>query len=357
MRKISTQNLKAGMKLAKAIYSSRGGLIMPAGIELSSEYVDKLNTAGVGEVYIDDPRVADLEIIEPISEVTKLKAIRCLKESYVLLQKGTGPKVDFESLRQVVKEILEDVNRNNPKVVNLITIKSDEDYLFVHAINVTILAVVMARLAGYQQHLMDIALGAYLKDLGMARLDQQVINAPRTFTGDETAMIRRHPEISLEIIQDMTGLSAFTKAIIIQHHERCDGTGYPTGLKESHIHDYAKIVAIADTFAALISDRPHRARIKPHEAIEFMMSAAGFEFDHNFTDCFCKCTVPYPVGTMVQLNSGEKGVVVDLGKGLASRPVVRVFYDSGGQEVKPCYNLNLSDGQYQTKIITEALEE
>ncbi|MDA8213628.1 MAG: HD domain-containing protein [Clostridia bacterium] len=358
MRKVSTKYLREGMKLAKAIYSSRGGLVMPSGVKMQEAQIKRLRQAGVTEVYIDDPRVEDIEIVEPVSDITRIKAIRALREAFLAVRSGgVNPKIDTGFLAQVAKEIHDDVVHNNPRVANLIEIKSQDDYLFVHAINVAILSIIMARMGGYVSQSYDIALGALLKDLGMAKLDPELLDRPAKFSPDELAILKQHAEDSAGLFKGKSEVSAFAKVVIGQHHERVDGSGYPQGLKEGQIHPLAKIVAIADTYAAMISDRPHRPKHRPYEAIEYIMSSAGFEFDHNLVDVFTKCTVPYPVGTMVKLSDGEKGVVVNLGRGLASRPIVRLFFDQNGQELPVCDELNLSEPQHQTKLIVETLDE
>lgn len=331
---------------------------MPSGVQMQEDQIERLRQAGVTEVYIDDPRVEDIEIMEPVSDIIRIKAIRALREAFLAVRSGgANPKIDTGLLVQVAKEIHDDVVYNNPRVANLIEIKSQEDYLFVHAVNVAILSVIMARMGGYVSQSYDVALGSLLKDLCMARLAPEVLDRPGKFTPDELAIMRRHAGDSVELFKGKSEISAFAKVIMGQHHERVDGSGYPLGLKEAQIHPLAKIVAIADTYAAMISDRPHRPKHRPNEAIEYIMSSAGFEFDHNLVNVFTKCTVPYPVGTMVKLSDGEKGVVVSLGRGLASRPIIRLFYDRNGQELPVCCEINLSEPQHQTKLIVETLDE
>ncbi|MFZ3172502.1 MAG: HD domain-containing phosphohydrolase [Carboxydocellales bacterium] len=358
MRKVSAKYLQQGQKLAKAIYSSRGGLVMPSGVQMQGEHIERLKKAGITEIYVDDPRVKDIEIVEPISDITRIKAIRALRDAFTAVRSGgVNAKVDIGLLLQIVKEVHEDVVQNNPRVANLIEIKSSEDYLFVHALNVAIISIIMARIGGFVSQTYDIAMGVILKDLGMAQLAEEVLNRPDKFLPAELSAMQMHTGTTMGLFQGRSEISAFAKVIIAQHHERQDGSGYPAGLKDSQIHGVARIVGIADTYAAMVSDRPHRPKYPPYEAIEYIMSSAGFEFDHNLVDVFTKCTVPYPIGTMVKLSDDAKGVVVNLGSGLPSRPIVRLFYDQNGRELPHCYELNLSDPEHQTKLIVEILDE
>ncbi|HEX3032445.1 MAG TPA: HD domain-containing phosphohydrolase [Bacillota bacterium] len=355
MRKISTGKLKPGTKLGRAVYSSKGGLIIPSGVQIQEAQIQRLLDNGITEVYVDDPRVSDIEIVEPIPDVTRIKAIKELRYAFSAVR--SDAKVDVSGLVKIAKEIHDDVVFNNPRIATLIEIKSKDDYLFVHAINVAILATIIARMSGLNANSLDICVGAFLKDLGMAKLPQEVLDRPDHLTAEEQAILKKHADVTINLLKGSSEVSAFAKIVIAQHHERMDGSGYPQAMKDAQIHPLAKIVAIADTYAAMISDRPHRPKHRPFEAIEYIMSAAGFEFDHNFVDVFTKCTVPYPVGSMVRLSDNSKGVVVNLGRGLASRPIIRLFYDRQGNELGAGYELNLSDQSNQTILIAEILDE
>lgn len=151
MRKISTTNLKEGTKLAKAVYSSKGGLIMPSGVEIQQAQINRLLDSGVNVVYIDDPRVSDIEITEPIPDILRIKAIKSLKEAFQIVNTtGSADKLDIITLTKIAKEIHDEVIYNNPKIANLIEVRSQEDCMFVHAINVAILSIIMARQSGMQ---------------------------------------------------------------------------------------------------------------------------------------------------------------------------------------------------------------
>ncbi|HEX3032344.1 MAG TPA: HD-GYP domain-containing protein [Bacillota bacterium] len=358
MRKISTANLKPGIKLAKAVYSSKGGLIMPSGVQIQDAQIARLLENGVSDVYIDDPRVSDIEIVEPIPDVTRIKAIKALREAFQTVNTtGSMEKVDVGSLVKVSKEIHDEVVYNNPRIANLIEVKSRDDYLFVHAINVAILSIIIARLSGLNANSYDICMGAFLKDIGMALLPREVLDRPGPLTPEEQQKLRQHPDATVNLLKGVPEVTAFAKVVIAQHHERLDGSGYPNCMKDAQIHALAKIMAIADTYTAMISDRPHRPKYRPFEAIEYIMSSAGFEFDHTLVDVFTKCTVPYPIGTMVRLSDGAKGVVVSLGRGLPTRPIVRLFNDAFGTDLGNGYDFNLSDERNQTVLIAEILDE
>jgi HD-GYP domain-containing protein (c-di-GMP phosphodiesterase class II) len=148
------------------------------------------------------------------------------------------------------------------------------------------------------------------------------------------------------------GLAKDAMLAIAQHHERWDGKGYPDGLKGHEISLYARILGIADTYISLRSRRPYRKALRPHEAIEFIIAYSSELFDPELVKIFARQIPQYPAGITVILSSGEGGVVSASNPGHVARPVVRVL-TVNGVPVREPYDLDLSDPEYQRKIIVE----
>lgn len=129
-------------------------------------------------------------------------------------------------------------------------------------------------------------------------------------------------------INDNTTFNAHVKSIIMHHHERINGTGYPNGLMGSDIHPLAKIVMLADVYDAMTSDRPHRLAHTQQEALEYIMAQAGEIFDFNIANAFSRKLVPYPVDSYVMLSNLEEGVVVRNNPNHPLRPIIRITSQS-----------------------------
>ncbi|AVX19257.1 HD domain-containing protein [Carboxydocella sporoproducens DSM 16521] len=359
MRVISTNRLQPGDKLAKPVYGTAGGLIMPANLPLTREHIERLLKQGVQQVYLDDPRVADLQIEEPIREITRIKVIKVLQEAMQEIgKKGLAVSLNSKAIEEVIHELHEELIYGRAREINLYKVQAGEDYLPLQALNTAILATNMARLGGFVQNSKDVVTGTLLMNLGLALIPKEILFKPGALLPEEKIQVQKHVEYSLQIANNnFPNLRAHVKVIIQQHHERLDGSGYPQGLKGEKIHPLAQLVGIAETYSAMVSWRPYREIISPQEAIEYIMGGAGIEFDHKLIDIFSRCTVPYPVGSMVLLSTGEKGVIIDLGKGLATRPRIRLFTDEKGQNLAQPVDINLSDPQYQTRVIVGLLDE
>ncbi len=129
--------------------------------------------------------------------------------------------------------------------------------------------------------------------------------------------------------------------VALQHHERYNGEGYPRGLKGEAIHEYARIVAIADVYDALTSPRLHRARYSPSEAIEYLFANGNSLFDLKILEKFAKHIAIYPVATTVILSTNQMGVVTKVHQDAINRPIIRILKESNGDPVNPPYEIDL----------------
>lgn len=145
------------------------------------------------------------------------------------------------------------------------------DTFFYHSVNVATIAGVIGIAKGYRpQQLLDLGIGALLFDIGMTQLPDELWRKKGELTKEETEIVRRHTYLGFELLRRQRNISLFSAHCALQHHERCDGNGYPRPLSGDDIHEYARIVAIADVFDALTSARYHRRQYSPHEAAEYL---------------------------------------------------------------------------------------
>ena len=160
-----------------------------------------------------------------------------------------------------------------------------------------------------------------------------------------------HTEYGFEILRKDPSVSLLSAHCALQHHEKLDGTGYPRGLKGDEIHPYGKILAVADVFDALTSNRPYRKAMLPHEAMEILYGETYTHFDPKYVKTFQRSVATYPVGLTVKLNTGETGVVVHYEMGAPNRPTVRVLNDPTGDSVDKPYEIDLA--KHPSIMITE----
>ena len=332
MRLVTLDSVKEGSRLGKSICSADGRVLLGEGVPFKKEFIQKLAEMGVESVYILDEKFAELEaqleLNDIISDTTRRESIQVTKNSLERLVKGKP--IEMPKILGAVNNILDDLLHQDTLLVNLSDIRTFDDYTFAHSVNVAVLSLIMGIALGYDQlKLRNLGVGALLHDIGKTQLSLDLLNKPGKLTEEEFASIQKHSEYGFQIIKDNRELSVLIAHVAYQHHERYDGTGYPRGLKGTGITKFARIVAIADVYDALTADRPYRKRNLPHEAYEYLMGACGSHFDHSLVTLFLKHVAPYPAGTIVELTTGEKAVVVRQHLDCLLRPIVMVFEKDG----------------------------
>lgn len=225
---------------------------------------------------------------------------------------------------------------------------SRRDYLPAHIANDVVLTAAFARSLGYEGgEMFDLALCAFCHDLGMAPFAQST-GRDHQLSPEEIADIRQHPLRSAEIVRPV--FTEKVAAVVIDVHERENGQGYPCGKPGNEVHLWAKIVAVCDTFEALTHPRGFRPPFTPYEALKMIIKKKDVLFDHEIIKRFIDFMSIYPVGTLVQLNSGETAVVVRAVRGCPTRPVVRVLVNTQHEieEGEVLVDLSLKDFVYIT---------
>ncbi|HPW41973.1 MAG TPA: HD-GYP domain-containing protein, partial [Bacillota bacterium] len=182
-----------------------------------------------------------------------------------------------------------------------------------------------------EEKLRELGMGAMLHDIGKTRIPHEILNKPESLTKEEFELVKKHTSYGYELLKRSDVLSTYASYIALTHHERHDGEGYPLGLRGEEIHEFARIVSVADVFDAITSDRVYKKRINVNEAVEYLIGMGDHQFDYNIVRSFIEHITIYPPGTCVLLNSGEKAIVVDVNKKYPNRPIVRILADGEGQ--------------------------
>jgi HD-GYP domain-containing protein (c-di-GMP phosphodiesterase class II) len=215
-----------------------------------------------------------------------------IRHESVAMMKNLLDDPTAENIREAKKGISEIVHlilKEEQTLHYLLNITSYDHYTYTHSVSVGILAVALAKSLFKDAKNHDIhALGAgfFLHDLGKVGIDSNIINKPGRLDDEEMREIRRHPPLGFKLLQDTRQLTDESKTIVLQHHERFDGTGYPKGLRVNDIHVYARICTIADVYEALTSDRPYRKKMAPFEALKLMREQMMNHFDKALFERF-----------------------------------------------------------------------
>ena len=231
------------------------------------------------------------------------------------------------------------------------------EYDYIQPVKVAGLSLLLGRKLGYSLvNLTSMGIAALFMNIGYVVLPPKTISESETRTEKEWQEFHKHPWYGSEIIKRYGALDPTVSKVILQHHERWDGHGHPHGLKGEEISPFARILAIADTYFDLVSTRPHRKALMPHQAIEFILAYSGELFEPDLVQLFARQTPLYPSGVTVKLTTGEVCIISNVNLGHIGRPVVRVCYDENEKPVQQPYDIDLSDPERQNQLIEAVLE-
>ncbi|RJE76687.1 phosphodiesterase [Pseudoalteromonas sp. MSK9-3] len=262
-----------------------------------------------------------------------------------------GGKVDISLISDVSKEIVQSVLRNSSAMAILTRLKDKEGYNWRHMINCTILISVFAKYLGLKNSVIQqLAMGAMLHDVGHARLPQGIINKEGKLTALEYKAVKKHVVQSLGLVKGEKGITPIMMDVIINHHERVDGSGYPRRLSGSKVSKAARIMAIVDVYDAITSDRPYQMSEEPVHALRYLL-ANKEQFDAELVQRFIKCMGVHPVGTIVKLTNERLALVLEGNKQAPTAPKVRVFYNTKHMHHITAKELDLSDEEQEVKIV------
>ncbi|MHB8983775.1 MAG: HD-GYP domain-containing protein [Carboxydocellales bacterium] len=352
MQAISVDNIKSGMKVGRTIYSAKGKVLLAAGMVLNERYIVRLRELGITSLYVANDEIGLITADDVISEQTRREAIAITQE--VMTKVKAGANLDTRKVSRVINDLIDEILNNKNLIVSLIDIRALNDYTFSHSVNVAVLSLIMAMSLKYDQlSLKNLAVGALLHDVGKILIPDEEYTSNSPEEHEQASAIQQHPTLGYEILRKLEGVSLISAHVALQHHERYNGEGYPRQLKGEEIHEFARIVAIAEVYDAMTSDTPNRSRYAPHHALEYIFANSGTLFDPHLVKIFAGSIAFFPIGNLVLLNTGEKGVVIKAHKDIPTRPVVRVLTDSRNNRLDPPFNIDLS--RHLTYFVTQNL--
>ncbi len=240
-----------------------------------------------------------------------------------------GKAVDAGNARKLVEEISDSVTRNPGALISLARLKTADDYTYMHSVAVCALMIALGRQLRLDEALIRrLGIAGLLHDLGKAMMPLEVLNKPGKLTDEEFRIMKSHPEEGCKLLRESQGVDEITFDVVLHHHEKTDGSGYPKGLKDGEISLYAKMGAVCDVYDAITSNRPYKAGWDPAESLRKMAEWANGHFDPTVFQAFVKSLGIYPIGSLVRLGSGRLGIVVDQSPKSLLTPRIKVFFST-----------------------------
>lgn len=246
-----------------------------------------------------------------------------------------------KQFKGIIREVIREIKRNDELLTLLSEVYVLDHYIFTHSLNVTFYSLAIGlELNLTQKELELLGLGALFHDVGKVKVSDEVLLKPGKLTEEEYEEIKKHAEYGFRILKEVHSIPLIVAHCAYQHHERLNGSGYPRGLQDKEIHFYGKIIAVADVFDEVTSNRIYKKAMLPHEGVEILYSGSGTMFDQKIVEAFRKSVAVYPIGITVILSDKRAGIVTKQNKGIGDRPIVLIIEETGVEIAEP-YELNL----------------
>lgn len=314
------------MALGQNIYEGSGRLLFEKHMLLSEEHISNLEFMGFPGVYVDDEFTQGVEIQQVLTPEVRGQALKVVHEFFCLNCQLSEPSALEIKLEKTIEHVLEDVLSNGDVMLNVLDIKNYNDYIYYHSVNVAMLSAVIGVHCGLEHNdLKELVVAALLHDIGKKVYEQQNAGLSAEQKERDRADWEKHPKMGADFLKKHFDFPAIVVSGVLHHHEAYNGTGYPEKMAGEEIPLYARIIHIADGYDVLTTKRPQRGALSPSDALEYLMSRVGQEFDPNLLEVFIGKVALYPVGCEVRLSNGMHGVVTRNFERFPLRPMVKVI--------------------------------
>ena len=308
MKRMKLSELTGNEILAQSLMTWDYQIILPEGAVLKKEYIDKIEEMGILEVYVKEDEANEIVILKNDIEKTIRNKVKSILERHTYQNNK-----ELQGLTQAADEIITNILDEKEVVEKVFDIKDrSADKQVIH----------------------DIGVGCLLHDIGIryTTLDYEG-KSMEDMNPEALAEYKKHPVYGYTSVKDEEWISDEVKKIILYHHERLDGSGFPLRLKEAEIPLSCQIVAVCDAFDEMICGIAQR-RSRVYEAVEYLKSFKNVKYNGKIVDAFLSFTAVYPAGSHVLTNDGEEAIVVSQNKDFQDRPIIRIIRDKDGRKLQ-----------------------
>ena len=337
-----------------------------------------INKAGLfNNLYNKPAEVSSTTVEKEISAAQTIhtKASSLVKNSMEEIILGNA--INEEDLKKNVTNTVESIVRNPDAMMWLTRLKDKDNHASLHSVNTCILSVTFGRYIGLPKNELEkLAVSALMHDIGKLQVPTEILNKPGKLSDNEKKIIRQHPTSSRNLLMSAGNYFLAAVDVAYSHHERLDGTGYPRGLSSTHISPFSRILAIVDIYESMTSEQVYREELSPFESLKYINANKGTKFDAQLVNLFIKLIGVFPIGSIIELTSGEIGIVITSNREDNLRPKILIMMDKNkmaierkiinlardnvdqlGRTVKIARTLRKGDyGIDQQQLVTEGVE-
>lgn len=321
---VSVNDCTSGMQIAENIFNEYGAIIITENTTLDNSIIERIKTLGLVKIKVFDHN--DDMIVVSGTELFRAQYNENLNVvKNILHDISTGKEITPEKVNQATDSIITRINENRDIVSCINQMREADEYAYTHSVNVSLLSMLIGKWLKYDYYrIKSLVSAGLLHDIGKGRISTGILNKPGPLDKGEFEEVKKHPVYGYKLAETIPGLSDDTMKGILMHHEREDGSGYPFGLKSDQIHDFAKIVAVADIYDAMTSNRTYRNMECPFDVLERIEKNSFGTLDHRVVSVFLKNIASYYMGDFVKLSTGDIGEIVFINPSNVSKPIIKV---------------------------------
>ena len=329
IKKVSFNQLEEGMVVAKNL-DQNGIILLKKDNIITSQMIKKMqNLYFIGSVEVYTKSTEKKKTRAEFEKEAQHKRIEEeFKEISFKLQKtfrqlATEDGIAMNEIREFSRKIQNELNPSSMVIKNIVLYGSGIDTIYRHGVNVAALSALLGSWIGLEKSQLNLLVySALLHDFGKTKIDRDILKKEVPLSKNEFNLIKTHSNMGYQIIKQISFLDKAVSYGVLMHHERIDGSGYPLGLKGEAIHQFAKIIAIADVFDAINSDRGYKKKKLPFEALQLVKNESLCKLDYEYVKVFLEHIVGYYTGEEVLLNTNQKCKIIQMNINNLEKPLV-----------------------------------
>lgn len=337
---VNSNNLRVGKVIAEDIFANTKHPIIYKNTKITNEILDVLKVFHIFKVPVlveeaeNQPEQIDdltgitmnIEVPKPVMTFEKIYLDAVEEFKKIFFDWESGSKIDITKVRGIILPLIDKVQEERSILFKLNSLSNTKDYLYHHCIATGLISAIITQKLGYERgFVLQMAVAGALADCGMAKIPPHVRDKKGTLTEQEFLLIRQHPLFSFKMIETLPAMKEEMKLAIYQHHERLDGSGYVEGLKLGKISNFSQIIAVADTFHAMTSERVYRSKESPFKVIEMIKESEFGKFDIKIVQALVDLVAGLPIGTTIELSNLEVGEIMFSNSFTPTRPLVKLI--------------------------------
>jgi HD-GYP domain-containing protein (c-di-GMP phosphodiesterase class II) len=334
---VPVSELVEGMFCAQEIRTRNNMVLIARGAKLTEAAVRILQASGIEMIYVEQEGTEDIRAAEVLPSEERVRYERVVGKALKNFQRQVDSRrIDFDTqaFARVATDLVDQLMTNGEAIIPILEGQQRNERFWQHLVNSAIMATLLAQNLGHtEEACQQLALGMLFHDCGQLFLPQEVFEKTDALSEEDWKIIRKHPRVGFEQVMHLKDFPSVSANIILRHHERLDGKGYPDGISGSELHPLARIAAVVEAFDAMTSLRAYGRAMSPDQAMRALLAETNTAFDRQVVMTLIQHVAMYPPGTAVRLNTGECGLVVENTPGAMTRPKVRLYFGAEGERL------------------------